>query len=417
MDYEGAAAAQPKDATPPPFISCPLFLERTIIAKLLLRRLIHSNAALRHVNPATATVSLPALLIGAVIIFSLLADRRAPFLNANLSTSSLASPSLPRPPARGGHPLSSAGFPRAATSSGATSGSPPTTTPGRAPELPQVWPPRPWVPKMALLRFDAAAFLDVDRGKSLAFVGDSLLCLLSKVAYPKDIFKKSHPEFRTLHYDSHDFTVSIFWSPFFEANKSRRLRRTAPDDAGFSYVVLSASNWFTRPSIFHDAADGPVVGCHYCLLPGVVDLTLRYSQRMAFRTALRALLTAGDGEFYGRTVVVRTVSPTSHFEGGEWDKGGDCRRTRPYAANETTMAGLDLDFHTHGAGGGAEAARVRLTLMDTTAAMLLRPDGHPSRHGHWAREDVTLYNDRVHWCLPGPIDVWNEMVFQMLLPD
>nr|CAB3499516.1 unnamed protein product [Digitaria exilis] len=104
---------------------------RHAATKLLLRRLIHSNAALRHVNPATATVSLPALLIGAVIIFSLLADRRAPFLNANLSTSSLASPSLPRPPARGGHPLSSAGFPRAATSSGATSGSPPTTTPGR----------------------------------------------------------------------------------------------------------------------------------------------------------------------------------------------------------------------------------------------------------------------------------------------
>ena len=23
----------------------------------------------------------------------------------------------------------------------------------------------------------------------------------------------------------------------------------------------------------------------------------------------------------------------------------------------------------------------------------------------------------VHWCLPGPIDVWNEMLFQMLLPD
>ena len=26
---------------------------------------------------------------------------------------------------------------------------------------------------------------------------------------------------------------------------------------------------------------------------------------------------------------------------------------------------------------------------------------------------VTLYNDCVHWCVPVPIDVWNEM----LLPD
>nr|CAB3499515.1 unnamed protein product [Digitaria exilis] len=250
----------------------------------------------------------------------------------------------------------------------------------------------------ALLRFDAAAFLDVDRGKSLAFVGDSLLCLLSKVAYPKDIFKKSHPDPAG--------SDEPLWHPYLDE----------PDDAGFSYVVLSASNWFTRPSIFHDAADGPVVGCHYCLLPGVVDLTLRYSQRMAFRTALRALLTAGDGEFYGRTVVVRTVSPTSHFEGGEWDKGGDCRRTRPQPWRGWTSTSTHTAQFA-AAKAEAEAARVRLTLMDTTAAMLLRPDGHPSRHGHWAREDVTLYNDRVHWCLPGPIDVWNEMVFQMLLPD
>jgi hypothetical protein len=53
--------------------------------------------------------------------------------------------------------------------------------------------------------------------------------------------------------------------------------------------------------------------------------------------------------------------------------------------------------------------------MDTTAAMVLRPDGHPSRYGHWAHENVTLYNDCVHWCLPGPVDVWNEMLLHVLL--
>ncbi|RLM56006.1 hypothetical protein C2845_PM10G09000 [Panicum miliaceum] len=141
---------------------------------------------------------------------------------------------------------------------------------------------------------------------------------------------------------------------------------------------------------------------------------------MALRTALRALVTG-----FGGTAVVRTLSPTSHFEGGEWDKGGDCRRTRPYAADEARMAGLDLDFHAAQveefarakAESEAAGARARLLLMDTTAAMLLRPDGHPSRYGHWAHENVTLYNDCVYWYLPGPIDVWNEMLFQMLLPD
>ncbi|KAF7100678.1 hypothetical protein CFC21_102161 [Triticum aestivum] len=301
-----------------------------------------------------------------------------------------------------------------------------------------------WRPAQCELpRFDAAAFFDAVRGRSMAFVGDSLarnhmqslMCLLSKLEYPKDISTTKNQEFRTLYYESYNFTISTFWSPFLvKANQSDadygsgrlwNIYLDEPDDAwlpgvaGADYLVLSAANWFTRPSLFYES--GRLVACHYCLVPGVPDLTLRHSQRVAFRTVLRAV-TSHPG-FKG-TAIVRTVSPT-HFEGGEWNKGGDCRRTRPYAANETRMAGLSLDFHTAQVEEFAqeeEAARrrggggARLVLMDTTAAMLLRPDGHPSRYGHWAHENVTLYKDCVHWCLPGPIDAWNEMLLQMVLP-
>ncbi|GJN28853.1 hypothetical protein PR202_gb17025 [Eleusine coracana subsp. coracana] len=64
-----------------------------------------------------------------------------------------------------------------------------------------------------------------------------------------------------------------------------------------------------------------------------------------------------------------------------------------------------------------KAVAARLVLMDMMSVMLLRPDGHPSRYGHWPEVKVTLYNDCMHWCLPGPIDVWNEMLFQMQLKD
>uniref|UniRef100_A0A0D3GF82 Trichome birefringence-like N-terminal domain-containing protein n=1 Tax=Oryza barthii TaxID=65489 RepID=A0A0D3GF82_9ORYZ len=287
-----------------------------------------------------------------------------------------------------------------------------------------------WRPERCELpRFDAAAFLELVRGKSMAFVGDSLarnhmqslMCLLSKVEYPKDVSKTRDPGFRTMHYESHNFTIAVFWSPYLvTANQSSDpaagglwdLYLDEPDAAwaaavaGFDYAVVSAANWFTRPSMFHER--GRLVGCHYCLVPGVPDLTLRYSLRAAFRTALRALAAgAGGAGVFNGTAIVRTLSPTSHFEGGEWNKGGDCRRTRPSTANETRMSGLDLDFHT--------AQVEELLLMDTTAAMVARADGHPSRYGHWAHEKVTLYNDCVHWCLPGPIDVWNEMLLQMLL--
>ncbi|XP_039843432.1 protein trichome birefringence-like 19 [Panicum virgatum] len=294
-----------------------------------------------------------------------------------------------------------------------------------------------------LPRFDAEAFLDAVRDSSMAFVGDSLarnhmqslMCLLTKVAYPKDISKTTHPEFRTMHYESHNFTVAIFWSPFlvrgYQPDPARHMwaihldepdAAWVPGIAGFDRVVLSAANWFARPAMFYEA--GRVVGCHSCLAPGVPDLTHRHSLRMAFRAALRAL--AGPGAAFGGTVIVRTLSPTSHFEGGEWDKGGDCRRTRPLAAGEARVAGLDRDFHgaqveefarAKAAVDAGGRGRPRLVLMDTTAAMVLRPDGHPSRYGHWAHENVTLYNDCVHWCLPGPIDAWNEMLLQMLLQD
>lgn len=56
----------------------------------------------------------------------------------------------------------------------------------------------------------------------------------------------------------------------------------------------------------------------------------------------------------------------------------------------------------------------RFRLLDTTQAMLLRPDGHPSKYGHWPHENVTLYNDCVHWCLPGPVDSWADLLLHIL---
>uniref|UniRef100_A0A0E0LAB9 Uncharacterized protein n=1 Tax=Oryza punctata TaxID=4537 RepID=A0A0E0LAB9_ORYPU len=296
-----------------------------------------------------------------------------------------------------------------------------------------------WRPERCELpRFDAAAFLDLLRGKSMAFVGDSLsrnhmqslLCLLSKVENPREVPKTADPEFRAVHYESHNFTVAVFRSPYLvTANQSDPaggmwdLYLDEPDAAwvtgvaGFDYVVVSTANWFNRPTMFYEA--GRLVGCHHCLVPGVADLKRTYSLRAALRTALRALTAGGEAGGFNGTVIVRTLSPTSHFEGGEWNKGGDCRRTRP----EMRMSGLDVDFHTAQveefrraeAAAAASGSAVRMLLMDTTAAMVLRADGHPSRYGHWAHENVTLYNDCVHWCLPGPVDVWNEMLLQILL--
>lgn len=292
-----------------------------------------------------------------------------------------------------------------------------------------------------LPRFDPLQFLQVVRDKSLAFVGDSLarnhmqslLCLLSQVAYPKDISANPSTQNKVYHYRAYNFTISMFWSPFLVRAREPAedgpahtghwsLYLDEPDEswvsqvARFDYVLISAANWFSRPSLFYERRR--LVGCSFCSRQyGVPDLTLYYSQRRAWRVALRAV---NDQGVRGR-VIVRMLSPMSHFENGTWDHGGDCRRTEPLRANQTVMEGRDLHFYNaqleeyRAAAKEAQEKGRRLMLMDATAAMLMRPDGHPSRYGHWPNEKVQLYNDCIHWCLPGPIDIWNDMLFQMIL--
>ncbi|XP_073156046.1 protein trichome birefringence-like 19 [Henckelia pumila] len=287
-----------------------------------------------------------------------------------------------------------------------------------------------------LPEFDPFQFLDMVRDKSLAFVGDSvgrnqmqsMICLLSRVEYPVDVSTSSDQDFKRWRYINYNFTLATFWTPFLVRSQERGsdgpthtglfnlyldefdpLWTTQIDD--FDYVILNAGHWLTRSAIYYE--NSSVVGCHYCQLPNITELKMSYAYRRAFRTALRAI--NGRESFRGLTFL-RSFSP-SHFEGGLWNEGGNCVRTRPFRRNETMLEGRDLDFYTiqlEEFSLAEKESRKRLRLLDTTQAMLLRPDGHPSRYGHRPDENVTLYNDCVHWCLPGPIDSWADFLFHLL---
>ncbi|KAK8955007.1 hypothetical protein KSP39_PZI002804 [Platanthera zijinensis] len=274
---------------------------------------------------------------------------------------------------------------------------------------------------------DPALFLEAMRGKNLAFVGDSLarnqmqslMCLLSreeeKTALPS-------PENLTrMVYPNHNFTIWIFWSPFLVraaersnqtgGNPAWNLYLDEPDPLwpphlpAVDYLILNAGNWFTRPAVFH--LNRTVAGCEYCPIPGAPFLSIRRANRRAFRTALNAVAAAGRRGFKGLTVV-RTVSP-SHFEGGEWNSGGDCLRTGPFRRGEAPrLEGLEMEMYGEQrkelwkAKWEGRRRGLDFRLMDTTAAMLMRPDGHPGRYGHWPDDEYAKFRDCVHWCLPGP---------------
>ncbi|KAG9146656.1 hypothetical protein Leryth_019695 [Lithospermum erythrorhizon] len=288
--------------------------------------------------------------------------------------------------------------------------------------------------------FDPHQFFELVRGKSLAFVGDSvarnhmqsLVCLLSRVTYPIDISEEVSGQNTRWIYPDYDFNISMFWSPYLV-----RTEKTDPNDVtkpfnlfldefddywrtrieSYDYVIISAGHWFFRPTMFY--LNKILIGCLYCQNSDVKHLNTYFSYRRAFRTALNAINCLDN--FKGVTFL-RTFAP-SHFEGGPWDKGGDCRRTQPYKRSETELTGYNLEMYKiqldelRIAQRNGRRKGVKFKLFDGTRTMLLRPDGHPSKYGHSPNQTVALAKDCVHWCLPGPLDTWNDFLQELIVRE
>ncbi|KAL2895942.1 Protein trichome birefringence-like 19 [Bienertia sinuspersici] len=297
-----------------------------------------------------------------------------------------------------------------------------------------------WKPdECELPLFNPRQFFEIMRGKSLAFVGDSvarnqmqsLICLLSRVEYPYDVSYTDDERFKRWHYNNYNFTVAILTTPFLV--KSQENDPNGPTGTGifglfldeadeawknkideFDFIVVSAGHWFFRPLMYYE--NQSLIGCRFCQIPNVTDYTMAYGYKKAFRTVFQTIL---ERENFKGVAYLRTYAP-SHFEGGEWNKGGNCLRKKPFKSSQINLQGVDLDLYMAQLSEFKKAQKLglergmRFRLIDLTQTILMRPDGHPSRYGHWPDEKVTLYNDCVHWCLPGPIDTWNDFLLEML---
>ncbi|XP_061367023.1 protein trichome birefringence-like 19 [Gastrolobium bilobum] len=301
-----------------------------------------------------------------------------------------------------------------------------------------------WKPyECELPLFDATQFLKLVKGKSMAFLGDSvgknqmnsLLCLLNHVAQPEDISERYVTDaiyFRRWFYGDYNFTLATLWSPYLvrardadlnghSNNSLMNLYLDKADEAwvneieNFDFVIISAGQWFFRPLVLYE--NGQIVGCHKCGQNNITDVTHYYGYRKAFRTAFRTILNLKG---YKGVTFFRTFSP-AHFENAEWNKGGSCERIKPYTKEEIKFEGYILETYMSqveefkAAQKDARKRGLKFLMLNTTEIMLRRPDGHPNKYvwGHSKNQNVT-HNDCVHWCLPGPIDIWNEFVLYML---
>ncbi|XP_028801890.1 protein ALTERED XYLOGLUCAN 4-like, partial [Neltuma alba] len=307
-----------------------------------------------------------------------------------------------------------------------------------------------WKPTHCNLpRFEPQSFLQLLEHKHLAFVGDSLarnqleslLCMVATVSTPNLVYSNGEEnKFRRWHFASHNITVSVYWSPFLvkgiEKSSGRPNNelfldlvdeRWARDLNQMDLIVLSIGHWFLLPAVYYEG--GSVSGCHYC--PGLNHTEIEFYDmlRKALRTALKNIIerrTVNSGDDRDGIKVVVTTFPPAHFE-GDWDKAGACPKTEPFKEEEKELEGMDADMRKV-AVKEVEAAKanynekfergLRLEALDVTKLALMRPDGHPGPYmypfpfANGAKDRVQ--NDCVHWCLPGPIDTWNEIFLQII---
>ncbi|XP_022775570.1 protein ALTERED XYLOGLUCAN 4-like [Durio zibethinus] len=302
-----------------------------------------------------------------------------------------------------------------------------------------------WQPSQCKLpRFDPNTFFHLLSNKHIAFVGDSmarnqlesLLCILATASNPNLVYRDGEDnKFRRWHFTSHNITVSVFWSPFLVRGVEKS--KTGPDQNELyvdtvderwgadvdhiDTIVLSIGHWFLHPAVYYEG--GSVLGCHYC--PGLNHTEIGFydAMRKAIKTALKTIIERKGANGYGIDVFLTTFSP-SHFE-GEWDKAGACPKTKPYKEEEKILEGMDADMRAIEV-EEMEAAKVnakqfdglKLEILDVTKLSLMRPDGHPGPYmypfpfANGVHERVQ--NDCVHWCLPGPIDTWNQILLEVI---
>ncbi|CAI9752659.1 unnamed protein product [Fraxinus pennsylvanica] len=295
-----------------------------------------------------------------------------------------------------------------------------------------------WKPEQCELpRFSSKTFLSIVQGKTMAFIGDSiarnqmdsLLCLLSTEETPKEVYKDAEDRSMTWEFPKHNFSLMALWSQFLVTATETMFNGSATGsfdlhldkvDQNWSekitfidYAIFSDVQWFFRQHYLYEGSN--LIGCILCQVPNMTDLGLNFAIKRAFQAAFKQINECKNCK--NIFTVLRTFSP-SHFENGTWNTGGGCNRTRPVKIED--VIGRDSNWELRKiqveeietAREKGEYLGNRFEILDITEIMGMRPDGHPGLYG--GNTWMTGYSDCIHWCLPGPIDVWNELLLEMI---
>ncbi|XP_047096053.1 xyloglucan O-acetyltransferase 1-like [Lolium rigidum] len=301
-----------------------------------------------------------------------------------------------------------------------------------------------------LSALDPAEFLRALRGKHLAFVGDStarnqaeaLVCFLSTVSRPETAHRYEErlgrKFWRWVFPAPHNVNISTYWSPFLvrAEGKSEDYGMTqdtvfldaltepwTADVDGMDVMVISAGHWFPHPAVYYD--DGVIAGAFS--RPDVNETDIDGGFLGVYRRAMRRTLEYVSAKSSGgdKLVVVATIAP-SHFDARyAWNHRDACSRPKPFEEGEAEVASSEAELRKvvveEAAAAAVQSRRrgLRLEVLDVTRMASMRPDGHPGAYitkEAFAGRPVpeTVMNDCLHWCAPGPVDSFNDILMQMV---
>ncbi|KAL0359013.1 UNVERIFIED_CONTAM: protein trichome birefringence-like 18 [Sesamum angustifolium] len=297
-----------------------------------------------------------------------------------------------------------------------------------------------WKPSHCDLPRFAKKFLELMRGKTLAFIGDSvarnqmesMLCILWQVEVPKN---RGNRRMQRYYFKSTSTMIVRIWSswlvhqtpePFdFAPAGVVKLHLDAPDERFMDYildfdvVVLSSGHWFTKQSVY--ILNNEIVGGQLWWPDN--SRRKKIDSIEAFGVSVETALTAmGTHPNYTGLTIVRSFSP-DHYEGGAWNTGGSCTgKVQPASEGELVENGFTNIMHEKQVTGFNRAIKrktnnSKMKLMDITRAFSYRHDGHPGPYRSPDPNKKTTRGpdgrpppqDCLHWCMPGPVDTWNEL--------
>lgn len=209
-----------------------------------------------------------------------------------------------------------------------------------------------------------------------------------------------------------------------------KLHLDAPDEnfmellPQFDVIVLSSGHWFAKQSVY--ILNNEIVGGQ--LWWPDKSRQMKVNNVDAFGISVETIISAiATHPNYTGLTILRSYSP-DHYEGGAWNTGGSCTgKERPLGVGELVKNGFTEVMHEKQVTGFNNAIKKAtnkstLRLMDITEAFGYRHDGHPGPYRNPDPNKITKRGpdgrpppqDCLHWCMPGPVDTWNELVLEII---